>query len=53
MGDEIVFKDAGYSLASNQVNLSNEDSLIAKQIETFLLEAKFNLQSSEKVYPQK
>lgn len=52
MGDEIIFKDAGYSLSGNQVKLSKEDSLIAKQIETFLLEAKFNLQSSEKVYPQ-
>lgn len=52
MGDEIIFKDAGYSLASNQVKLSNEDSIIANQIEIFLLEAKFNLQSPVKVYPQ-
>jgi len=52
MGDEIIFKDGGYSLASNQVKLSNEDSIIANQIEIFLLEAKFNLQSPVKVYPQ-
>jgi selenocysteine-specific elongation factor len=34
------------------VKLSNEDSIIANQIEIFLLEAKFNLQSPVKVYPQ-
>ena len=50
MKSDIITNDAGYSLIKNKINLSDEDSSIAKEIEYSLLEAKFDLLSSLKVY---
>jgi len=52
MSDEVSFNDAGYSLVKNEISLSNEDSLVAEKMESFLLSKKFDLQSSLKLYPQ-
>ena len=52
MRDEVSFNDAGYSLVKNEISLSNEDSLVAEKMESFLLSKRFDLQSSIKIYPQ-
>ena len=52
MSDEVSFNDGGYSLVKNEISLSNEDSLVAEKMESFLLSKRFDLQSSIKIYPQ-
>ena len=50
MKSDIATQDGGFSLTSNEVNLSNEDTLISKNIESILNEAGFNLVNSIEVY---